>query len=363
MRYALIFLFLSLVGSLNASTDTTLVQREKVLAQMLEELRSADNDYDRDEKNQLFKEYLFETLKNKNAFTYSFTKLKSVGFIDSPDGELRIVNWNVEQENESQKYYCFLMHHDTRSKEIEISELIDNSENLPLRPDGILEANNWYGALYYQIIPIEKGAKKLYTLLGWDGNTSMSTIKLIDVLYFSGKNPKLGSPLFKTPDGTFKRMFYEHSKKTVMSLKYEKQYDRIIFDHLSPETPSLKGYYSFYVPDFSYDAFVLEGSKWVLKEDVIGVNKGTSTKTEVYVKNEKSGKIERKEIKNKWENPEDAKAPGGGSSHVAITPEKDPKNVKAQEEKTSKQKGKKDKRDPNQLSTTMGTQKRKKNKN
>lgn len=358
---AVIFFFL-LSANLFAAQDTTLVSRELQLKVLLEELRAAANDEEKSEKNEIFKQYLYETLQLENSFTYPFEKLKTVGFIDSPDETLRIINWNVEQDDETQKYYCFLQHVDEKKKNVELSELVDNSYNLPMRPDGILEAKDWYGALYYKIIPVEKGSKTIYTLLGWDGNSSMSTIKLIDALYFTGNNPKLGSAIFKTKDTTLKRVFYEHSKKATMSLKYEDNYKRIIFDHLSPETPNLKGFYSFYVPDLSYDAFVLEGGKWNLKEDVIGINAADNVKTEVYVKNEKSGKVEKKEIKNKWVNPEDKNAPAGGIEHVAVTPETETENKEKDSVKSEldKKVSKKDKRDPNNMNNTLGTQKKKK---
>jgi hypothetical protein len=334
--------------------------REDSLEKLLENMRAAKDDAEKEEHNQIFRDYMRETLKENAAFSYPFTKLKSVGFIDSPDGQLRIVNWNVEQDDMSQKYYCFLLHYDKKKKVAELSELIDDSYNLPPRPDGVLEATNWYGALYYKIIPMEKGAKTLYTVLGWDGNSSMSTIKLIDVLYFTGDNPKLGSPVFKVKDQTYKRIFFEHSKKAVMSLKYEQEHNRIIFDHLSPETPDLKGFYSFYVPDFSYDAFIMDNNKWVIKEDVIGVNKAADEKTAVYVKNERTGKVEKKEIKNKWVNPEDSGTPGGGSEHVAVTPEMDQQNPAAQKEDLNKKVDKKDKRDVSNMNATLGNQKKKK---
>lgn len=360
MRNFLIFILTFFAGEVLAQTDTSLIVREKQLASMLTELRAAKTDDEKSEKNEVFKNYLYQTLEQKGAYSYSFSLLKTVGFVDSPDGLLRIVNWNIEQEDQSQVYYCFLMRLDPKKKNIKISELVDNSAMLPPRPDGVLEANDWYGALYYKIVPLEKGSKTLYTLLGWDGNSSMSTIKLIDALYFSGDNPKLGSPVFKVKDVTQKRVFFEHSKKAVMSLKYEDEYKRLIFDHLSPETPSLTGFYSFYIPDFTYDAFVLEGNKWILYEDVIAVNKGEEEKTDVFVKNERTGKVEKKEIKNKWQNPEDEKAPGGGNKHVAVTPDMDVKNPVAEKKELEKKVDKRDKRDPSNLNSTYGTNKKRK---
>lgn len=358
MKQLIFLLFLFTVNQFLALTDSTLAVREDKLVLLLNDLRSAQNDEEKIDKNSIFKDYLSESLRLPGALTYSFSKLKTVGFVDSPDGLLRIVNWNVEQDDRTQKYYCFILH--SVKKDVEVSELIDNSYMESTRPEGVLEAPDWYGALYYKIIPIEKGAKTMYTLLGWDGNNSMSTIKMIDVLYFSGDNPKLGSPIFKTKEHTYKRYFFEHSKKATMSLKYEEEYKRLIFDHLSPESPNLVGFYSFYLPDLSYDAFMLEGNKWVLKEDVIGINKAAEKETAVYVKNERNGKIEKKEIKNKWINPSDIDAPGGGSEHIAITPEQDLQNSNAEKDNLDKKVPKYDKRDPNNLNTTLGKQKKRK---
>ena len=144
-----------------------------------------------------------------------------------------------------------------------------------------------------------------------------------------------------------------------MSLKYEDHYNRIIFDHLMPESPNLKGFYSFYVPDLSLDAFVLTGNKWVFKEDVIGVNLEQNEERDVYVLNSKTNKVEKKEVKNKWQNPDD-KGPAGGIPHVAVTPEDDIQNPEAQKEKLDTKASKKDRRDPSNMSSVTGGMKKKK---
>lgn len=337
--------------------DSLFIKKENQLSLLLENLRKAENDGQKNEANVAFKTLLQETLTIEGAFSYPFASLKSVGFIDSPDGLVRIVNWNVEQDDNSHVYSCFVMRKDERKKTVQITELIDNSFMMAAQPEDVLDSDQWYGALYYKIIPIDKGSKTLYTLLGWDGNTSASNVKLIDVLYFNGNQPKLGSPIFKMKNETLKRVFFEHSEKATMSLRFEEQYNRIIFDHLSPESPGLEGFYSFYVPDLSLDAFMLVGSKWVLKEDVIGINSPEGNdKIGVYAINERNGNIEKKDIKNKWLSPDDGK----GAEHRALTPEDE---LKLEEEKkTSNPKNKvvKDKRDPSQMNSTLGTNKKKK---
>jgi len=354
------YIFLLFFATSIYGQDVNMEEAELELERLLLDLRSAENDQDKKTKNDLLRIEMEKVLLNEEAMTYPFSKLSTIGFIDSPDKQMRIVNWNIEQDNLSQNYTCFVIHYDKKKKEQFVTELIDVSFGMPTQPTEILTSDNWYGALYYKIIPVKKGARTLYTVIGWDYYTEMSQVKLIDVIYFSGVNVKIGSPIFKVGKETKKRVFYEHSKKAVMYLNYEEDRERIMMDHLSPESPSMKKFREFYIPDLSYDAFIYDKKKWVLKEDVIGVNPEPDVEKQyVYVKNERTGKVERKEIKVKWENPEDPNAPAGGSEHVAVTPESvDEEEMKRQAELDARSK-KKDKRDPSNLSTVNGTKKKK----
>jgi hypothetical protein len=149
-----------------------------------------------------------------------------------------------------------------------------------------------------------------------------------------------------------------------MYLNYEPHRKRIMMDHLSPESPALKNFRSYYVPDMSYDAFVYEKKKWVLKEDVIGVNDGMSNtkKQEVTVLNDK-GQLEKRTVKMEWQNPEDTSAPAGGSEHIAVTPDSETNKKVRTEEKTNSELDaridKKDKRNPSDLTIVNGKKKKK----
>ena len=158
-----------------------------------------------------------------------------------------------------------------------------------------------------------------------------------------------------------RRLFYEHSEKTTMILKYENNRDRIMMDHLSPESPSMRGYFSFYVPDLSYDALKFEAGKWILHEDVIGINDSyQDDKQVVYVKDPRTGKLKKQVIEREWQNPEDLEAPAGGNEHVAVTPEGEAKDEKKDGRRRRKDNNgydpnlpeidKKDKRDPSNIS-------------
>lgn len=317
--------------SFGSFAQVLLSEQEADISLKLDSLRNSRNDEEKMLLHESLRSSMQTALSDPTAFSYPFTLLRTMGIIDSPDGMIRIVTWNVEMSDQKQIYGGFILKKDEKKPDHKLIELVDNSYMLEYKTEESLEASNWYGALYYKIIPVEKSNKTYYTLLGWDGNTEISNIKLIDVLYFTGNVAKLGYPLFKTGDKTKKRIYMEHSEQTVMSLKWDESVNRIMFDHLSPETSVLEGFYQYYVPDMSYDAFEFQGNKWVLIEDVIGVNKDKKNITLSKIDSE-TGEIEETVVKNEWVDPTSSSAPGAKETHIAVKPgeesgvdKKDPK--------------------------------------
>ncbi len=355
------FLFFSLC--LPHFAQDLLEQKEIALNKKLLELRAAKTDDEMNRLNLLFKVEMKAFLETKGVFQYSFKHLKTVAILDSPDETIRIINWNIEYSELSYFYCAFVMRWDSEKEIVRVTELIDNLDPYAKKPEGIIDSKNWYGALYYKIIPFERNSKIEYLLLGWDGGTTISNFKLIDVLTFSGNNIKLGSPVFRQIKTVNKRVVFEYSDNSTMSLRFDPKYKRIVFDHLSPEAPNLEGVYSFYVPDMSYDSYYYDDEMWILKEDVIAINEASVDNTQqVYVIGKK-GSIEKKRIKNTWLNPNDEEKNKNLVEHVAKTPEsekvlEEQKNI---ESKTVKSKRRK-KENMDKLPVTNGNYKVKKNK-
>ena len=116
----------------------------------------------------------------------------------------------------------------------------------------------------------KKIRRKYYTLLGWDGNDGRSTKKIIEPMYFSGKNKvKFGLPIFKLKDKSKpKRIILECDSKSSFSLNYEENNKRIIFDQLVPIKKELKGMHEYYIPEGTYNSFDYNNGKWILNEDI-----------------------------------------------------------------------------------------------
>lgn len=187
----------------------------------------------------------------------------------SEDRYFRILNWNVRLDDGRFKYHCLVQ---TKTKTI---DLIDKTEEIRNPEAAGLTPSKWYGAHYYEIVKVKRRKKTYYTLLGWKGNDRLTTKKVIEVFRFSAKDElQLGDNVFDMAGKSPKRVIFEYAAEVSMSLKYDPQQKRIIFDHLSPRSSDLAGQFQFYSPDLSYDAFRLKKGKWKFEEDIDARNPG-----------------------------------------------------------------------------------------
>ena len=247
---------------LNALEAELNAQREKIL--------NAESDSQRVQANEAFISTLKEALDIPSSFDHPFTNIQKIGNLKSPDNFFRMFTWNLPFDDGTHKYFCFIQIEDKKKGNV-IYELQDESSNIENPEYKSLDNEEWYGALYYEIIEIKKGKKKYYTLLGWDGDTEFTNSKVIDVLYFSGSKykPKFGTPLFKRPGKTARRIVFKYAEDAVMNLKYEAKQKSIVFDYLSPLKPLMEGKYEFYGPNGRrFDAYEFREGKWVYIPDV-----------------------------------------------------------------------------------------------
>ena len=339
------------MGQLNLENE------EIKLNEQLIQFRSEFTAEGMDKYNEFFTSKMKSFLSIEGAFDYKFKHLETVAILDSPDGKIRVVNWNIEYPDVSYSFSGFVLV--KNNNKVSIYEMKDVLDPYQSKPTNIVNGKNWYGALYYKIIPFQNKRNTQYLLIGWDGGTTGSNYKILDVLSINKKSIQFGSPVFNSNGDISNRIVFEYSDKATMTIRFEKKYGRIIMDHLSPEAPSMKELYSYYVPDFSYDAYFFDGKYWVLKEDVIAVNAPQESSSEFIQLNPKTGRLERKKIKKDWINPTNSK---GEVDHVARIPETPQADVPLVN-KTKRKKRRKDKYDPSNLSVTTGKYKRKRKKN
>lgn len=213
---------------------------------------------------------LVSALKTPYSFNFSFDSLKTISIQYSPDRRFRIFSWHVMNDDGSYRYYGTIQMNKSDGK-LEIFPLIDYTHAFKNPSDSITNNEKWYGAQYYKIISVlNRVQTPYYVLLGWKGKTVKSTQKVIEILYFKGEKAIFGMPVFdgekEKPDQ--KRIIFEYSRKASMVLNYEAAKETIVFDHLAPPDPKLKGRFELYGPDFSYDGYKLLNGRWRLVQDL-----------------------------------------------------------------------------------------------
>lgn len=254
---------------------------------------TASSDNEKLEINGKFVKLLVEALKTPNSFAFSFDSLKTVSVIKSPDQAFRTLTWYVQLENGSYRYYGTIQMN-TKNGPLKLYPLIDQTENMN-DPNVVTNNQKWFGARYYEIIPVTSGNRlPYYVLLGWKGNTQATTKKVIEILSFDKDNVTFGSPVFDGKELKGKnRIIFEYAKSNAMMLKTDVKAGMIVFDHLASFDPEIKGKFEFYGSDGTFDGFKIISGKLKLQEE-LNLNNDPNASDELYADPKKNVKPIRK---------------------------------------------------------------------
>jgi len=272
MRKICLFLFtlISLTSFAQKGNNTLIAEYEDTLKVMAHTIMNAETEAEKRLANTAFISNLTEVLQYEKSFKFPFDSLVTIARLSPPDASFRIFNWLLKKDNGAYEYFGIVHYHNKKRKRYEIITLMDNSANIRNPEHADLDATNWYGGLYYQIAYIKKAGRKFYTLLSWDGNDGYSTKKIIDAMYFSGKNKiKFGLPIFKqNKKESQKRVILEYDSKTSISVKYHSKEEKIVFNHLVPPNKDLEGLEEYYIPEGTFNAYQYKRGKWWLQQDI-----------------------------------------------------------------------------------------------
>jgi len=276
--FLLPLLLCSNVFSQNVSKKV-IAEYEDTLKVMAHGIMNGETEEQRREFHNGFIKELEEVLHYKQSFRYPFDSLITISCLTSGDNKFRLFNWILKLDNGKYQYFCLVQIPNKKKNENKIIRLTDNSENIRVPETKKLDQNNWYGALYYDIVYIKKKGRQYYTLLGWDGNDGFSTKKIIDVMHLAGRNIKFGHPIFRSKKQVTNRVIVEYDSKTSVSVKYHEKGKQIVMDHLVPVKKMLEGLHEYYVPDGTYDAYIYNNGKWEHKENIdIGIKEKSPPK-------------------------------------------------------------------------------------
>lgn len=246
---------------------------EEELVELQDTILESDDEGRRVQAMRNYIPTLVEALQVPGSIYHPFEEVQFM-FTHMPEDEsFRLYNWVMEFDDGEHRYYGAIQKNTT--DEFELYPLTDASEDLPDKPENkILDHENWYGALYYEMLQVEDyDGNAYYTLLGWDGYDRHSQLKMVDVLTFDHDDrPQFGAPVFLYKGENEERerqdrVFFEYSEDAVMSLNVAEGTDIIVFDQLVPLAGSARGGRTEMVPDGSYSSFNFREGTWLERKN------------------------------------------------------------------------------------------------
>lgn len=254
----------SVVNTSTGSVTASSVTVAEKLNTYFNEIDLSENDSITYSINEKIKQEVLEFAEADSNFYKISIGCGRIGSVISPDSKLKIISWNYKLQDNGFAYETIIIKNSNKKKPKVKAWSISSKEAFKPTENKIYNSKNWYGALYYNIVPW----KGDYILLGYSTYNNISKVKVIEVLNLEKKRPTFGQKVFKKGNKTFSRMVFEYSYMANMSLVYNSETKQFVFDHLSPEEPSMKGLYQYYGPDFSVDILQERGKIWEYKSDV-----------------------------------------------------------------------------------------------
>ncbi len=257
LKQVFIFVFILILGHPGYSQSKPLAAEEQMALTKYEDslgllaymIVNDSMDINRFAAVKAFIPKLVSALKHKNSFRYPFKQLQSyISILYPPDSTFRVITWQVHGEGDYQNFGAIQMNEES----LRLFPLIDRSETYTDVEDRVLQPNEWFGAIYYRLMPL--GDKKSYVLFGFDNFNPMTRRKVLDILSFKDGKPVFGAPVLEYEDGKIKhRMVMEYFSGATTSLNYDSDRQKIIFDHLISHQD--KDGNTLRVSDGSYEGF------------------------------------------------------------------------------------------------------------
>ncbi len=254
----------SAISSISAANLAKLNRYQDSLKNLGRLIVNGKDETDRKAATYKFIPLLVRALKVDGSFDYPFDSVKTIRITASPDHKFRIFNWFVNINDIGYRFYGAIQLNS--QGKLQLFPLIDDTQNISMPEDTVTSARKWYGAEYYTILPAD--SRGIYVLLGWKGMTNELTSRLIDALHFEDGKPVFGAPVFKLGTRIQDRVIFRYTHQASMMLRYLSQKNLIVFDHLAPPDPKLKGRFDSYGPDLSYDQLKYVNGIWILEENI-----------------------------------------------------------------------------------------------
>ena len=278
--------------------DKPLMQQyQRQLSALLEKVATAPTDNERYLASEDAVQTLEQALTTEHSERWQWKLPQNASVLTSPDGHLRLFTWAVVRDNGEFECFGAVQYNNDREESYEYQLLHDKSDECINREESLFTPDNWFGAVYQDIIQTTHADRTYYTLLGWNGVDNITERKVIEPVIIRSGKVQFGAPLFRR-ERTLRRIVLEYTDRAMVNLSYEEQFVEevtrervkvkgtnryrtvekrkqhkermIIFDEVEPQVPGMQGLYQYYVPSGVELAYVFIDGKWELQNGAQG---------------------------------------------------------------------------------------------
>lgn len=232
MRKLVIFTIVALwvaVPGASAQDKELMADYQSQLQSIFEEVCNAPTDNQRYHANEAAIQLFAEALGEDNSFRWQWDFGGKVSVLTSADKKFRIITWPVVNDEGEYECFGFVQALNEKTGKYDVYVLNDKSEDIVNRQEALLAPDNWFGAVYQELITTSHEGKNYYTLLGWNGVDNLTQRKIIEPVCFKsgGSMPQFGQNLFRK-ERNIRRVVLEYTNMAMVNLRYEEQTVRTV---------------------------------------------------------------------------------------------------------------------------------------
>ena len=218
-----------LVPRVSAQDKELMSDYQSQLQSIFEEVYNAPTDNQRYHANEAALQLFAEALAEENSFRWQWDLGTRVSVLTSSDKKFRIITWPVVNDAGEFECFGFVQALNEKTDKYDVYVLNDKSEDVVNRQEAVLAPNNWFGAVYQELITTQHEGKNYYTLLGWNGVDNLTQRKIIEPVSFKsgGSQPQFGQNLFRK-ERNLRRVVLEYTNNAMVNLRYEEQTVRTV---------------------------------------------------------------------------------------------------------------------------------------
>lgn len=268
-KWLILCLLVSPLGALLANPDSTFLLQIDTANSFAKTILADRNQATRLEAHKNLEAYLQKMLANPANKDVDYAQhLKGVSVQTPADKAFNLFSWQVFVDDSTYLYGGML-----QTQKGDVFKLTDKAAEHRQAQLLRLKHTDWYGGLYYNVVPFEHKNKQMYLLFSYNAHAFFTKRKILDVLHFENGKPKFGYNCIEMQDArkkkqTVQRFILEYSSAVMVTMNYNPTDQMVVYDHLLAGSTNGKKGGTSGVPDGSYCGLRLEKGVWKFVEKI-----------------------------------------------------------------------------------------------